>query len=222
MTWNLKNVPAWPVLILSFILGLWLLAGCSNRSINDAQAAQLAQAQADVVATAVVANRTPNLPTQLIDLINADLGRINAALANVPNIPAPAVAAVTLAADPVACTTEAKSASDAAKNPPSGSWINWATVTAGAALAFVVLKQVAPFIPYVGPAWAAIINAGYAIAQHADEKAVDAATTKVQQAAVIAKPVLESVRALAPAGSITPAIAQALDTLAAATPAKGT
>jgi hypothetical protein len=198
------------------------LAGCNGDVRYSAdQAKQIAQAQADVVATAVVANRTPNLPPQLIDLINADLGRINAALANVPNMPAPSVAAVTLAADPVACTTEAKSASDAAKNPPSGG-LPWGWLAGAGLSALWIVGRLAPTIPGLGTAVGAIANALWAVASHADQKAADTAATNAQQAAVLAKPVLASVTALAPPGSVTPAIAQALDTLAAATPAKGT
>ena len=201
--------------IVPFII-LVMLCGCTTLSRDQEQA--LSQTQADIVATAVVAKRTSGLPAQLADLINADLARINSALANAA-LPAPAFSAATLAADPVACHDEEVSASAA---PPAKGGISWAWLGGAGLMALWVTGRLAPSIPGLGTAVGALANAAWGVLSHADQKAADAAATDAQQAAVLAKPVLASVTALAPPGSVTPAIAQALDTLAAATPAKGT
>lgn len=215
--------PAWPAQLAALILGLLMLVGCNGdvRYTQD-QARQISQAQEDAVALVVVA-KGQTLPEAVASLIASIEARLSAANANQRYLPPAFDTATNLVASLQARIKELENSAAAKSKPPAGtSWLTIGSVIAGAAVGFTILKKVAPFIPYIGPAWAAVINGGYAIFQHAAAKALDKAALNVQRAAAIAKPVLESVRALAPPGSITPVISQALDTLAAATPAKGT
>lgn len=185
-------------LIFWLILALLTLVGCGPSRAERAQAGSDLDAGLVAAIDAIAANATADAIAIL-----TGARKYVAPAVGVPRaeLPAPRMDPPAIRRDPVAYGASAP--------PDPESWTFWAAISGAGVVALGLLRVVAPLIPGAGPLVKSAADLAWTVMATRDQKRTDQAQATISQAAAVAQPLMDALRAVPPS-DLPPALSIAL------------